>query len=913
LLQAGIEFQNYFTTMLYDIMDAVNLSTASIYNMQHALNSATVTINQAAAAIQGLERGAGTTSARPSDTLPGTWQADNQRVFTGSGEERYQMETAELNQMLEQLGDTQDAIARQAFRDFTFPPEAFQNLNSLAARISIMRERVQQIEDNPLNFGTDTANMELERLRSQLSLALQQQNRLNEAVDSADVSAAGAAYLGLSRIIGNTERYVRDTADGQGELNQETEQGKASANGMLKAVKETVSQYATLDNLSAVMDLSDQMMAAAARLDMMNDGQQSTKDLQNMIFQAAERSGGSYQGTMAAVSDLGITAGGAFSGNEEIVAFMEQVNRQLAVSGTGESGSDAVLSQITQAMSSGTLGEGGFDAILSQAPGMIQAIASYMGLPAEQLRSLAAEGRITADIVKSAMFAAADETNTKFASMPMTFAQMQTSFQNHAQMAFQPVLERINELANSAEFQEFINGIISGFYMVSGVVLWIMDLMAAAGGFIGDNWSMISPIIYGVVAALGFYMLALLAINTIQAISKGIHFAMAIAEMMLAAATGSLTAATAANIAAQNGLNASMLASPVLWIIILIIALIAIIFAVCNAIAKTTGIANSGFSLITGGLNVVIQFFKNLFLAAKNVAMGIGAAMTALGHNIHAAFHNSIKSAQALFYTLMATAAMVIARIAEELNKLPFIDFDYSGVVSAGKEYLDKARDAENSKMSYESIEDAFDQGKGAEEAFPEGWMDDAFDNGAQWGDDVKDQLSGLLDGFSGNDGLPGQDAPPFGGGLGEGLGEGFGGGLGEGPGGGLGEGLGGGFGGGPGGDTGGGFGGGLGGCPGDSVADALNSSGTTGNLDAISANTGDMAESMNITQEDLKYLRDIAEQETVNRFTTAQINIDQSGMKNTVTGTNDLEGFVSGLTEAVNEAVISIAEGVHS
>ncbi len=208
MLQAGIEFQNYFTTMLYDIMDAVNLSTASIYNMQHALNSATVTINQAAA-IQGLERGAGTTSARPSDTLPGTWQADNQRVFTGSGEERYQMETAELNQMLEQLGDTQDAIARQAFRDFTFPPEAFQNLNSLAARISIMRERVQQIEDNPLNFGTDTANMELERLRSQLSLALQQQNRLNEAVDSADVSAAGAAYLGLSRIIGNTERYVR--------------------------------------------------------------------------------------------------------------------------------------------------------------------------------------------------------------------------------------------------------------------------------------------------------------------------------------------------------------------------------------------------------------------------------------------------------------------------------------------------------------------------------------------------------------------------------------------------------------------------------------------------------------------------------------------------------------------------------
>lgn len=882
LLQAGIEFQNYFTTMLYDIMDAVNLSTASVYNMQYALNSATATINQAAAAIQGLAGAAGTAPARPSEPPPGNWQTDNQRVFTGSGEERYQLETADLNRMLDQLGSTQDAIARQAFRDFTFPPEAFQNLNSLAARISIIRGRLQQIEDNPMNFGTDTANREMERLRSQMSLALQQQNRLNEAMDSADVSAANAAYMGLSRTIGNTERYVRDSANGQGEFNRETEQGKDRANGMLKSVKETVSQYATLDNLSKVMDLSDQMMSAAARLDMMNDGQQSTEDLQNMIFQAAERSGGSYQGTMAAVSDLGITAGGAFSGNGEIVAFMEQVNKQLAISGTGESGSDAVLSQLTQTMSSGTLGEGGFDAILSQAPGMIQNIASYMGLPAEQLRNLAAEGKITADIVKASMFAATDETNTKFASMPMTFAQMQTSFQNHAQMAFQPVLERINEIANSPEFQEFLNGMINGFYMVSGVVLWIMDLMAAAGGFIADNWSVISPIIFGVVAALGFYLFALLAINTIQAISKGIHFAMAIAEMILAAATGSLTAATAANIAAQNGLNGAMLACPILWIIILIIALIAIIFAVCSAIAKTSGVANSGFSVITGGLNVVIQFFKNLFLAAKNVGMGIGAAMMALGHNIHAAFHNSIKSAQALFYTLMATAALVIAKIAEELNKLPFVDFNYSGVVSAGLEYADKAREAENSKMTYESIEDAFNQGKGTEEAFQDGWMKDAFNDGAEWGNEVGDRLSSLLDGFSGNGGSPGQDdfppeIPPYGD------------------------------------DPGGGFGGDPGGGLGNGVVDGLNSSGIPGNLDTISANTGDMAESMNVTQEDLKYLRDIAEQETVNRFTTAQIHIDQSGMKNTVNGTNDLDGFVSGLTQAVNEAVITIAEGVHS
>ncbi len=869
MLQAGIEFQNYFTTMLYDIMDAVNLSTASIYNMQHALNSATVTINQAAAAIQGLERGAGTTSARPSDTLPGTWQADNQRVFTGSGEERYQMETAELNQMLEQLGDTQDAIARQAFRDFTFPPEAFQDLNSLAARISIMRERVQQIEDNPLNFGTDTANMELERLRNQLSLALQQQNRLNEAVDNADVSAAGAAYLGLSRIIGNTERYVRDTADGQGELNRETEQGKASANGMLKAVKETVSQYATLDNLSAVMDLSDQMMAAAARLDMMNDGQQSTKDLQNMIFQAAERSGGSYQGTMAAVSDLGITAGGAFSGNEEIVAFMEQVNRQLAVSGTGESGSDAVLSQITQAMSSGTLGEGGFDAILSQAPGMIQAIASYMGLPAEQLRSLAAEGRITADIVKSAMFAAADETNTKFANIPMTFAQMQTSFQNHAQMAFQPVLERINELANSAEFQEFINGIISGFYMVSGVVLWIMDLMAAAGGFIGDNWSMISPIIYGVVAALSVYLL----VAGIVAVINGV---IAISERIKAAAQGIAATATEIETAAQHGLNAALAACPLTWIVLMIIVLIMIIYAVVAAINHFAGTSISATGIICGAFAVAGAFIGNLIIGMINFVIGVFCLFwnfIAMFANFFGnVFSDPVNSIARLFFDMADFVLQILETLASAIDTV--FGSDLAGTVSGWRGSLEGWVDKE------------FGKGKEVmKEMNPEDYYldrlkyGDAWDKGYGFGQGTEGTISDLLN--SGG-GLPGLDnfpteIPPYE----------------SGPGGGP--------------------GGGLGGCPGDSVADALNSSGTTGNLDAISANTGDMAESMNITQEDLKYLRDIAEQETVNRFTTAQINIDQSGMKNTVTGTNDLEGFVSGLTEAVNEAVISIAEGVHS
>lgn len=535
----------------------------------------------------------------PPVEIPVTWKTDSLEVFTSTGVDRFQQEVQSANNMLNTLNTTQERIASTAAQTNLFPASAVADMGRMGSRLQAIQQRIQQIENNPLNIGTETANAELERLRGQLDQAVQEQENLNRAVADMDVQAANEAYLRLSQTIGNTESYIRDNVDEQGRFNQEINEGAANADNLMNAIKGAVAAYATVQTVGKVLDLSDTLTSTTARLNLMNDGLQTTQDLQNMIYLSAERARGSYQATADAVSKLGLMAGDAFGSSEEIVAFMEQVNKQFTIAGTEAAGIDAAMLQLTQAMGSGVLRGEEYNSILEQAPNIIQAIADYMEVPKGQLKDMAADGAITADIVKAAMFAAADETNEKFASMPKTFSQIWTSFQNTALMAFQPVLNRLNEIANSDAFQQFVNNAIEGLSFVAGIALEIFDLLVSVAGAVADNWSWLSPIIYGVAAALAVYYGWQLAVNMINAISKGIHVAMAVAQMIHAAATGALTAATAAEIAAQNGLNAALYACPIVWIIVLIIALIALFYAAVAAVNKFAGtsVSATGYHL----------------------------------------------------------------------------------------------------------------------------------------------------------------------------------------------------------------------------------------------------------------------------------------------------------------------------
>lgn len=911
-IQTSIELNDQFSGVLNNIISSVNLAVSAMYDLSQSMNADIDTssiegardeINQATAAIEAMNQAASRQTApdiappvvdggnqepipvpvdpvlpdplvenpepirpeiqpnAPPDPInvPIQWESDNLDVFTGTGVERFQQEVQSANDMLNTLNTTQARISQTAQGMDILPDAAVQDMNTMQQRLSAIQQRIQQIENNPVNVGADNANAELEQLRMQLNQAIQEQNSLNQAMQNMDVSAANDAYLRLSQTVGNTERYIRDNVDEQGRFNQEISAGTQQANELTNTIKRAVAAYISIQSVGKALNISDELVQTTSRLNMMNDGVQTTAELVNMVYAAAQDARGSFGQMADVVARFGNNAKDAFSSSEEVVAFADLIQKQMTIAGASTQEAANAELQLSQALGSGVLRGDELNSIFEQAPNLIQNIADYLDVPIGKIREMAADGELSADVVKAAIFSAADDINSKFNEMPMTWGQMWQSMQNTALIAFQPVLQRLNDLANSEAFQTFIQGAIEAMATLANIVLNIFDLIGTVGGFIADNWSVISPIIYGVIGALAVYAAYLGIVKAIEIASAAasmIHsLAMSAKIAVMAAVTGQTMAATAA----QMGYNGALYACPVVWIIMLLIALIAIIFAVCNAIAKMTGIANSGFGVITGGVNVVIQFFKNLGLTVANIALGIGNAIAALASNMMTAFHNAICNVQSWFYNLLSTACSVIENIAAALNKLPFVSFDYSGISSAADDYAAKASEAAGNKEDYTSISDAFNEGFTTFDAFQDGWASDAFNAGAAWGDGIADKVSN----FSLSDVFGQTDIPNVG-------------------------------------DYTSGF------------NDAIANSGVGDSIGNIDDNTGKIKDSLDVTEEDLKYLRDIAEQEAINRFTTAEINVDMSGMQNTVNSGDDIDGFMTKLTDSVNEAVDNMTEGVH-
>lgn len=518
--------------------------------------------------------------------VPVTWQTDNLDVFTGTGVERFQQEVQSANDMLNTLNTTQAHIAQTAQGMDILPDEAVQDMTTMQQRLSAIQQRIQQIENNPVNMGTDQANAELEQLRGQLNNAIQAQNELNDAMQNMDVSAANTAYLQLSQTVGNTERYIRDNVDEQGRFNQEIASGTQQANELTNTIKRAVAAYVSIQSVGKALDISDELTQTTSRLDMMNDGIQTTAELVNMVYAAAQDARGSFSQMADVVARFGNNAKDAFSSSEEVVAFADLIQKQMTIAGASTQEAANAELQLSQALGSGVLRGDELNSIFEQAPNLIQNIADYLDVPIGKIREMAADGELSADVVKAAIFSAADDINSKFNEMPMTWGQMWQSMQNTALIAFQPVLQRLNDLANSEAFQTFVQNAVEAMATLANIVLNIFELVGTVGGFIADNWSVISPIIYGVIGALAVYAAYLGIVKGIEiasAAATAIHsVAMSAKIGVMAALTGQTMAATAA----QMGYNGALYACPVVWIIMLLIALIAIIFAVCNAIAK---------------------------------------------------------------------------------------------------------------------------------------------------------------------------------------------------------------------------------------------------------------------------------------------------------------------------------------
>jgi tape measure domain-containing protein len=674
------------------------------------------------------------------------------------------------------------------------------------------------------------------------------QQASGRAVDTAAIREAREEWAKAGTAFDAIEENIRNANNEQQKFNNSICGGNNSANGLLSTIKKIAVAAGGIAGINKVQNISDKLASTKARLNLLVDDGGSVDVLEQKIMASAQRSRSVYFDTASAVAKLGLNAGNAFNGDmNQVIAFMEQVNKQFVIGGaTAQEQSNAMI-QLTQAMAAGALRGEELNSILDGAPGIARAIEKYMGIAEGSIKTVAQEGKVTAEVVKNAMFAMADETNAKFDSMPKTWAQIWAGMKNKALSMFAPILTKINQIANSTKFQQVTTALINGLAGVANVASSLLDILISVASVIVDNWSWIQPIIMGIVAAMLIYngvALVTNAIMGIQATAKAVH----------AAATAMEARATFTATVAQQGLNAALLACPLTWIILLIIAVIAAIYAACAAVAKFTGIANSGFGVICGGIMVVISFFKNLGLSVANIALGIWNALGACASNIGTAFHNVISNVQGWFYNLLSTALTVVAGICEALNKLPFVEFDYSGITSKASEYAAKSAEAYGNVEEYKSVADAFNEGMSTFDTFQDGWAADAFASGAAWGDGVADKVSGMFD-FSALDSMG---------------------------------------------------------------ADSLDAFNLGNDLDSIYGNTGDIAnntaataDALDIAEEDLAYLRDIAEREAINRFTTAEIKVEQHN-ENHISKDADLDGIMDAWANDFAEKLEVSEEGVH-
>lgn len=326
--------------------------------------------------------------------------------------------------------------------------------------------------------GVSTQFSIQDRMTSRLNSIASQTERLNSAFMTADVLSDRVGSADFSSLV-NGVNSIAESLDNmnrrQEEAAQKTRKTKSEFQKLIDTVRNLAVVHFAQTTGRQILELADSMTTTRARLDLMNDGLQTTAELQDMIMKSANRSRAAYSTTADAVAKMGIMAGNAFSSNEELIAFSELINKQFTIAGTSAAGIDAAMLQLTQAMSSGVLRGEELNSVFEQAPTIIQTIADYLGVPIGKIREMAAEGQITSTIVKNAMLASADEINAKFAAMPMTFSQVWTIAKNIALEAFTPVLTLIGQGAQ-----------------------WIYD-----------NWSMIAPVFWGLAAAALGYAVAL--------------------------------------------------------------------------------------------------------------------------------------------------------------------------------------------------------------------------------------------------------------------------------------------------------------------------------------------------------------------------------------------------------------------
>lgn len=597
-------------------------------------------------------------------------------------------------------------------------------------------------------------------------------------------------------------RNIRQSTQAEQQLNASIRGGNDALDDMVGKAKNLAATIGASVGLKKLIELSDQMTSTTARLDFIVDDGGSVEALEAKIMASAQRSRAAYLDTASAIASMGANAGAAFSSNDELIAFMEQVNKQFVIGGASAQGQAAAMLQLTQAMAAGALRGEELNSILENAPGIARAIERYMGIAEGSIKSYAEKGAVSATVVKNALLSIADETNAKFNGMAMTWGQVWTQMGNIALKVTQPLLTAINWLAN--------------------------------------NLSVIGPILLGLGTAFLVFQVAA-HWTQIAAVATAAYHAVV---NLLSIGFGVLTGNTAAASAAVFTFNSALLASPITWIIMLIAVVIGLLYGVVAIINKVTGSSISATGLICGAIAVAGAFIGNTVIGLLNALIQyIWAIFVAPFLGIVEWILNVCNGGFNSFGDAVANLIGQIIGWFLNLGKVvtTIIDAIFGTNWTAGLESL------QSSVTAWGKNENAITLDKNAPT------IDYRFEYGDAWA--------------AGNDFGKGIDAK-----------------------------------------IGGMFNmGGLGDTSGFDLGDIAAYTGETAD------NTGKTADALAVTEEQLEYLRDIAERDAINRFTTAEVKIDMTGMTNRIDGSADLDGVISQLTEGFTEALVTAAEGVHA
>lgn len=680
------------------------------------------------------------------------------------------------------------------------------------------------------------------------------QQASGRAVDTAAIREAREEWAKAGTAFDAIEENIRNANNEQQKFNNSIRGGNNSANGLLSTIKKIAVAAGGIVGINKVLNISDELASTKARLNLLVDDGGSVEALEQKIMASAQRSRSAYFDTASAVAKLGLNAGNAFGGNmDQVIAFMEQVNKQFVIGGaTAQEQSNAMI-QLTQAMAAGALRGEELNSILDGAPGIARAIEKYMGIAEGSIKTVAQEGKVTAEVVKNAMFAMADETNAKFDSMPKTWAQIWVDMKNQALSMFAPILTKINQIGNSTKFQKVTTGLINGLAAVANVASSALDILIAIASVFVDNWGIIQPLVLGIAAAMLLYNGYLIANNAITAISnaqKGLAavqaYKAAVANTTLAATEKAEAMAKASATAAQYGFNAALLACPLTWILLIIIAVIAAIYMIVAAINKLTGSTISATGIICGVVAVAGAFVLNCAIGVLNaIIQAIWTIFVAPFLGIVEWILNVCNGGFNSFGDAVANLIGQIIGWFLNLGKVvtTIIDAIFGTDWTSGLESLQSA------VTSWGKNENAITLDKNAPTIDYRATYSGAWDAGYDFGQGIDDKIGGMFDAF-GLDSMGAFD-----------------------------------------------------------LSNTLD--GIYGNTGDTAANTAATADALDIAEEDLAYLRDIAEREAINRFTTAEIKVEQHN-ENHISKDADLDGIMDAWANDFAEKLEVSEEGVH-